>query len=113
MSRRSGLRVAAILGLICAVAFGYLAFRPARVLGINGGAIQCSIDCQARFPDCTRAKSAKWLCLREPNEHSGGAARYRISIGGSGCWHGVPVGGAESESPRISGCLSVLDYLRG
>lgn len=106
--------MAAILGLIGAVAIGYLAFRPARVLGVNGGAIQCSIDCQSRFPDCTRDKSTTWQCLRETNEHSGDAVRYRVSISRSGCWHGVPVWGTEKrESPRVSGCLSILDYIRG
>jgi hypothetical protein len=104
--------LAAVLALIGVVGLGYLALRPARVLGVDGGAVQCSIDCQSRFPDCARSASGRWLCLREPNEHSGGAARYRVSVSGSGCWHGVPVGGADRESPRVSGCLGVLDYVR-
>jgi hypothetical protein len=99
-----------VVCLALAVAFGFFLFRPARILGVQRAALTCSVGCSARL--CQRRADGDWRCFRVNG--SGDEIPYRVSIDGSGCWDASRLEPDPEGSPRrLSGCLSILDYLFG
>jgi hypothetical protein len=113
---RWGRLVAVVVVLASLAAIALLVVRPARVIGVNGDALQTSLEgelptagsspAKAR---CTEAsRGAAWRC--DELSHS---ISYEVRVDDWGCWHGEHVGGLLSgpAPQRVSGCIWLLDFL--
>jgi len=97
-----------------------LAFRPALVLGIEGGALAHSVD--ADLPSigdpghCERRPDGAWTChvLFEDDPGSGGGyVAYEVVANGVGCWHARRPGGSRSGDllpAKMHGCIYLWDF---
>lgn len=109
--------IATAMMAVALVFLGLFGARPAPVLGLDGQVLQSSVDEPALFLDapesCDREADEAWLCSRYDASLSG-TIEYRVRTDGLGCWHGEPVTPAgEVVSRRISGCVTLLDFVIG
>lgn len=112
--------VAATAALLFLALLSSLAFRPAVVLGIDGGTLAHSVD--AKLPSigdpghCEQSANGAWLChvLFEDDPGSGGGyIVYRVTADGLGCWHAVRPRGSRSGDrlpARMHGCIYLWDF---
>jgi len=119
-------RKQAILAAVTTVAIGVvallavLAFRPALVLGTDGGALAHSVD--SRLPSigdpgrCGRDPNGDWLChlLFEQDPGSGGGyVLYEVVADRFGCWHATRPNGSRSGDKlpaKTHGCIYLWDF---
>ena len=112
--------VAATAALLFVALLASLVFRPAVVLGIDGGTLAHSVD--SKLPSigdpghCERGANGAWLChvLFEDDPGSGGGyIVYRVRTDGLGCWHAARPPGARSGDKlpaRMHGCIYLWDF---
>lgn len=112
--------VAATTALLFLALLASLVFRPALVLGIDGGTLAHSVD--SKLPSigdpghCERSANGAWLChvLFEDDPGSGGGyIAYRVVADGLGCWHAVrpPSSRNGDKLPaRMHGCIYLWDF---
>ena len=110
------MRIIVLGGMVAAVllvaVLGFFLMRPAVVLGVDGGSLQCSVDCAAKTDvrSCRHLDGDEWSCsytvpyLRALS-YDGSVTTRRVKVDGYGCWHST-----DSASRRISGCVGILDY---
>ncbi|HET7484313.1 MAG TPA: hypothetical protein VFJ64_02945 [Solirubrobacterales bacterium] len=119
-------RKQAILAAAAAVAIGVvallavLAFRPALVLGVDGGTLAHSVD--SKLPSigdpghCQRGTNGDWLChlLFEQDPGSGGGyVAYEVTADRFGCWRATRPNGSRSgdKLPAVThGCIYLWDF---
>jgi len=119
--RKQAILVAGAMVALLFVAFlVVLAFRPALVLGIDGGTLAHSVD--SKLPSignpghCERAVSSKWVChvLFEDDPGSGGGyVAYAVRANGFGCWHATRPTGSRSGDrlpAKMHGCIYLWDF---
>jgi len=111
---------AATVALLCVALLAALAFRPAVVLGVDGGALAHSVD--SRLPSigdpghCERGADGKWTChvLFEQDPGSGGGyVAYRVVANRLGCWQATRPAGSRSGDrlpARMHGCIYLWDF---
>lgn len=96
------------------VALGLFGARPATVLGVDGGSLQNSVGNSLIFdsPSGCEREGPIWSCSKW-DSGSSGAVPYRVKVNDLGCWQAVRVGyGGEGGSPkRLSGCVTLYDFL--
>jgi hypothetical protein len=93
---------------------GLLAARPAPIVGVDGKALQYSVEGASPFDNrpCPHEEDGTWTCSRHDSGYSSTVA-YRVKVGGLGCWQAVRTGPAGEGSPRrLSGCITVWDQFR-
>lgn len=96
------------------LAVGLLAARPAPLVGVDGKALQYSVEGASLFENrpCPREADGTWTCSRHDDGYSS-TLPYRVKVGWLGCWHAVRTGPAGEGAPkRLSGCITVWDQLR-
>lgn len=100
------------LALLLAV--GLFAARPVPVLGVDGRALQYSVDgggFSSSSDACAREDGA-WTCQVYDSNLSG-SVPYRVEMRRFGCWTATRSGWASEESPqRLSGCITIWDEIR-
>lgn len=119
-------RKQAILAVGATVAIGVvallaaLAFRPALVLGADGGTLAHSVD--SKLPSigdpghCERGSGDHWTChvLFEQDPGSGGGyVAYEVVADGFGCWHARRPAGSRSGDmlpAKTHGCIYLWDF---
>jgi hypothetical protein len=122
MQRRK--RAIVVAGTMVAILFvallAALAFRPALVLGIDGGTLASSVD--AKLPSignpghCERGAGDSWSChvLFEQDPGSGGGyVAYQVVADGFGCWHAHRPAGSRSGDrlpAKTHGCIYLWDF---
>lgn len=93
---------------------GLIAARPTPLLGVDGEALQYSVDGGSLFDShaCSHEDDDTWTCAVYDSGDSS-AIPIRVKVGGLGCWTAVrsePAGGGAPE--RRSGCLTAWDQVR-
>jgi hypothetical protein len=110
--RRLGITAAVIV--IAVAVLGTLGTRPARVLGMNGEALESSVGNGSLLGgprSCGHWRDGSWMCSRWDDQLSG-TVSYRVEVDGFGCWHARRVGPVGEGSPaRLSGCVELGNYL--
>ncbi|HEX2392961.1 MAG TPA: hypothetical protein VHI77_08585 [Solirubrobacterales bacterium] len=107
------LYLAGALALV--VALGLFAWRPAPVLGVDGGALASSVLGGALTSPCERLPQGLWRCDlylglydEQPN------AVYQVEVNRLGCWAALNRRATENGYPKHeSGCLTIADYVNG
>ena len=94
------------------VALGLLATRPVPVLGVDGRALQYSVDGGgfSSSDNCVQEKAA-WTCHVYDSNLSG-SVPYRVEIGNFGCWTATGGWPTEGSPRRLSGCITIWDEIR-
>ncbi len=109
---------AAAIALIACL--GFFAARPAPFLGPNGAAIGSSVphrgggvffELWPELGPCEKAGPGRWGCSLYDTGGSGGTIVYEVKVGRLGCWTARPTRSPQSEYGRLSGCLSIFDYM--
>jgi hypothetical protein len=93
---------------------GFLAARPAPILGLEGKALQDSVGGLVAGPakPCRPRGGAVWICAAYDREVSS-MVPYWVKVGGLGCWTAVAQFPAHLREPlRRSGCVTVWNYLQ-
>ncbi len=98
---------------------GLFAARPAPILGVDGAALGSSIPHRGGgllainppMGPC-RESATGWNCSLYDSEGSGGTVEYRVRTHGRGCWTAEPVRPAAWDWGKLSGCLTIFDYLQ-
>lgn len=106
-----------IAGAVAALlVVGLFAARPAPVVGIDGSALQYSVESGPLSFDtrpCEQLADHLWRC-RAADEEASGTVPYRVKTRRLGCWTATRIGpefGDESRR-RLSGCVTIWDQLR-
>jgi hypothetical protein len=119
--RKQAILVAgATAALLFVALLAVLTFRPALVLGIDGGALAHSVD--SKLPSignpghCERRANGRWTChvLFEDDPGSGGGyVVYEVAANRFGCWHAARPSGSRSGDrllAKMHGCIYLWDF---
>jgi hypothetical protein len=114
--RRPGRVTALWLGGTAAliVVIGLLAARPAPLVGVDGKALQYSLEGPSLFDNrpCPHERDGTWTCSRHDSGYSS-SIPYRVKVGGLGCWTATRTIRTGDGSPgRLTGCITVWDQIR-
>jgi uncharacterized membrane protein len=112
--RRMNAKAFVIVGAIL-IALGFVAYRPAVILGVEPGALANSVSDASGGglggSSCRDHGDGVWFCSVMDREGSSGTG-YRVTTHGFGCWNAVhagrPLRGMAEES---SGCIGFFDAL--
>lgn len=94
---------------------GFLASRPALVIGVDGRPLQNSVDRLLAETERCRQANGRWICFRYDSLLSGDRG-YLIEVDRGGCWTGTPMRNGPGDdvsgidSP-IEGCITLKDYI--
>ncbi len=108
------MRAFAIAGLIL-LGLGFVAWRPAVVLGVEPGALARSVSGEVGGSsvgsNCRDRGSGDWFCSVMDREGSSGTG-YSVNTRGLGCWDAARVGRPVGElQATASGCIGFFDEL--
>jgi hypothetical protein len=100
--------------LVLLLVVGLVSARPTPIIGVDGEALQYSVDGGSLFDSqpCPHEANGTWTCAVYDNAYSS-TVSYRVRVGELGCWtadRSAPPG--ESSPERLSGCLTVWDQVR-
>ncbi|HYJ21748.1 MAG TPA: hypothetical protein VEW07_06980 [Solirubrobacterales bacterium] len=102
-------------GSLCLLlAVGLVAARPTPIIGVDGEALQYSVDGGGLFEShpCSRGEDGTWTCSVYDSRYSS-TVPIRVKVGGLGCWTAVRSEAVGEGSPeRLSGCLTAWDQVR-
>lgn len=101
-----------LASLLVFAALAFAAFWPAAVLGLNGEALQNSIDVLGEG-SCERLPNDKWRCRENGSYFLGDTVLYRVEVDGLGCWTAYEEGqgGKVNRGESRSGCVRFASYL--
>jgi hypothetical protein len=100
------------LGLLLAI--GLFAARPVPVLGVDGRALQYSVDGGgfSSSSDACAREDGVWICHVYDSNLSSNMP-YRVEMRRFGCWTATRIDWAREESrQRLSGCITIWDEIR-
>jgi hypothetical protein len=118
--KRAILVAGAAAALLFVALLAVLTFRPATVLGIDGGALAHSVD--SKLPSigdpghCERGGGGSWTChvLFEDDPGSGGGyVVYEVVADRFGCWRATRPDGSRSGDrlpAKTHGCIYLWDF---
>jgi hypothetical protein len=116
IGKREWARNAIALGIVALflVVVGAILWRPAAVLGVDGGSLAQSLGGEVgrSYGDCVEQHDGEWLCT--VSDASGDQLRYEVRTHRFGCWNAGKIRWHESKShdlDEISGCIGLLDEL--
>ncbi len=100
-----------IAGVIASVTLvGFLAARPAPILGVNGDALENSVGGFLSSGPCEHPGERVWIC--DVQEGSDGVTSYRVSVRRLGCWSATRIASQGGWGRRhLSGCMNILDFV--
>ncbi|MDQ2631850.1 MAG: hypothetical protein M3Y75_12885 [Actinomycetota bacterium] len=101
-----------LASLLVFAALAFTAFWPAAVLGVNGEALQSSVDI-LEGGSCDPLPNDQWLCRDDVSYFLGEIVAYRVKVDSFGCWHAYEERrrGKFERSPSRSGCVRIANYL--
>ena len=96
------------------LAVGLLAARPTPIVGVDGDALQYSVDGGSivDLGPCPHEEDDTWTCSVNSYGDSS-TVTYRVKVGGLGCWTAVstePIGAGRPQ--RLTGCIDAWDQVR-
>jgi hypothetical protein len=109
-----------VCAIVLIAGLGFFAARPAPFLGVDGAAIGNDMPHRGGgvffefWPElgpCAKTGPGKWGCSLYDTEGSGGTVFYEVKVHRLGCWTAKPTQSPQYGYGRLSGCLSVFDYL--
>jgi hypothetical protein len=109
------------LGLLALAGLCFLWAYPTVVLGVDSDALTRSVLDEAGGtsligrPRCEEKHTGLWLCKAPVAQWSGARSTYRVTTDGLGCWDSKRAGppGKGTAPKHLSGCIDMLDVLRG
>ncbi len=107
--RRRNVKAFTIAGGIL-IAFVLFAYRPATVIGVDGGALAVSLGSSvlAGDSDCADLGAGRWRCHLN---YGSDAATATVKTKAFGCWDLIDRRPARGVDVRKSGCISALDFM--
>lgn len=113
--RRRNLGLAIAGAAVATLMLGFLAARPAPILGVGGGSLQSAVGnggfLGTETHPCERLAGGAWSCSRWDDQFSG-TVSYRVKVNRLGCWKATRVGPPGEGSKRsLSGCVTILNYV--
>jgi hypothetical protein len=107
--RRRNVKALAIAGGILII-FALFAYRPATVIGVDGGALAVSIGSSvlADPSNCIDLGAGRWRCHLN---YRSDAATATVEMRAFGCWTLVDKRPERADEVRDSGCITALDLV--
>lgn len=87
--------------------FGFLAARPALLVGVDGKSLQQSVGTFMTSRDSCDREGNHWICANWDDRFSG-AIGYRVKVDSFGCWEGTALERSAAQ-PKIYGCVTLMD----